>query len=358
MKYYQSLNKPFAGWLGAASIALAVPVWAIEKPAELEENRKNNKHVQQVGNEREAQPKERSAMLGVAGMPLSDQLSMHLQLGHGLTLYHVVPDSAAAKAGLKKNDIVTEFNGHKIKNQNDLRDAVQDLKPGDKVGIRFIHRGKVGRKDIVLGERPQALAMPKRRKAPHNLRDLRLEDFRQFGERLGLNVPEEDMERLHQQMLRNLNQFERQFGKIDPKRQQDLQRLLNNALQDGIPEDLKNEWNRAIEKGALRGKGLGAINFGARSSITQGDDEGSVTMNSVDGKKEVIVKDKKGQIIYEGPYQTPQDKAAVPDDIRERINRMKFQELGGANFKFHIAPAGIVPAPPAPLPADDDGAAE
>ena len=49
------------------------------------------------------------------------------------------------------------------------------------------------------------------------------------------------------------------------------------------------------------------------------DDEGSVTIRTINGNKEVIVKDKSGKALFEGPYQTEQDKAAVPEEFRQRI---------------------------------------
>ena len=103
------------------------------------------------------------------------------------------------------------------------------------------------------------------------------------------------------------------------------------------------------------GKQLKKFDFKAGTSITMMDGDGSVTMKTNDGKKEVIVKDKAGKIQFEGPYETEQDKAAVPDGIRERLERLNFGENGKNGFRLQILPGGMVPPPAQP---DEDEAAE
>ena len=46
-------------------------------------------------------------------------------------------DGAAAKAGLKENDIITQVNGKAINSTDDLRESVKDIKKGDTVKISY-----------------------------------------------------------------------------------------------------------------------------------------------------------------------------------------------------------------------------
>ena len=84
------------------------------------------------------------------------------------------------------------------------------------------------------------------------------------------------------------------------------------------------------------------------------DGKGSVTMKTINGKKDVIVKNKEGKVVFEGPYQTTQEQAAVPDDIRERLERMNFNRAAGGGFRLRVGPGGIMPAPKEREEAEDD----
>ena len=94
-------------------------------------------------------------MLGVGGNSASKTLSLHLGLdnGTGLTIYHVVPESAAHQAGIKAHDIITAINGKAIGSQNDLRAEVLAHKPGDEVTVKLIREGKQEEKKVILGAR-------------------------------------------------------------------------------------------------------------------------------------------------------------------------------------------------------------
>lgn len=322
--------------LGVASVAIALPVSAIENPAvEDAPKQKENKEAAV-----EAAPKENKkvenkiAMLGVGGSPASETLSLHLGLeaGNGLTLFHIVPGSAAAKAGLEAHDILTDFADKKIGSPQDLRDAVAAQKPGDQVTIKYIHKGTAEEKKIVMGERNDlAQVFPGAGVNPM---------FRGMG-----NIPEADRKRMQEQMQKHLEQMRKQLGE-NGGMQLDLQKLLQGAQQGQVgPKARKGK----------AGKKRVKFNFGATASITMMDGQGSVTMKTIDGKKEVIVKDKAGKVEYEGPYQTEQDKAAVPDGVRERLERLNFGADGGGKFRLQILPGGMVPPPAQP---DEDEAAE
>lgn len=65
-----------------------------------------------------------SHWLGVMATPVSDVLKSQLDLKNGLAVQQVVPKSAAAKAGVKKNDILLKLNGKKLDSVKALIDTV------------------------------------------------------------------------------------------------------------------------------------------------------------------------------------------------------------------------------------------
>ncbi|WP_084781897.1 S1C family serine protease [Bacillus niameyensis] len=61
----------------------------------------------------------------------------------GVIITSVDPESAAAKAGLKIEDILVSINGHDIKNSTDLRKMLYtELKVGDKASLQVYRNGK------------------------------------------------------------------------------------------------------------------------------------------------------------------------------------------------------------------------
>ncbi|MER3462124.1 MAG: hypothetical protein C4342_03725, partial [Armatimonadota bacterium] len=61
----------------------------------------------------------------------------------GTVVRNVEEGSAAAKAGIKPGDIITEIQGRRIRGEQDLRDAMLIHKPGTSVIIKYIRSGKV-----------------------------------------------------------------------------------------------------------------------------------------------------------------------------------------------------------------------
>lgn len=91
-------------------------------------------------------------------------------------------NSPAEKAGIKKYDVILEYNGKKVRHSQDLIDMVSGTEPGTKVKLKIL-RGE-SKKDITMtvGERPEEKKLSQQKmmdqedppvatgkKAPHNL---------------------------------------------------------------------------------------------------------------------------------------------------------------------------------------------
>ena len=72
----------------------------------------------------------------------------------GVKISEVMPDTAAAKAGLKANDVVLSMGGQVVKDVSNFIESVGQHKPGDEVTLR-IKRGDVEKElKAILGKRP------------------------------------------------------------------------------------------------------------------------------------------------------------------------------------------------------------
>lgn len=61
----------------------------------------------------------------------------------------------------------------------------------------------------------------------------------------------------------------------------------------------------------------------ANSNIVFTDDEGELALTIKDGKKTLVAKDPKGEALYSGPIDTPEQRAALPDKVRDRLEQIE-----------------------------------
>jgi serine protease Do len=90
--------------------------------------------------------------LGVVIQPITPELakSFGLKSEAGALVSEVVKDSPAQKAGLKSGDIITEFNGKKIQEMNELPRQVASTPVGKKVKVRILRKGKAEVKTVTI----------------------------------------------------------------------------------------------------------------------------------------------------------------------------------------------------------------
>lgn len=65
----------------------------------------------------------------------------------------VVPGSAADKAGIRENDIILEIDGKKITEKNNLSKIILSHKPGDKLNLKILRKGKEKKIEVTLQEK-------------------------------------------------------------------------------------------------------------------------------------------------------------------------------------------------------------
>ena len=97
-------------------------------------------------------------VLGVIGGELTTDLAeaFGYQTKHGAFVSQVVPDSAAAKAGIKAGDIIVSIDGKDIQSFSELRAKIATLGAGKKVKLAVIRDGKKQIMTATLGDSNQA----------------------------------------------------------------------------------------------------------------------------------------------------------------------------------------------------------
>lgn len=72
----------------------------------------------------------------------------------GAKIITLSENSAAAKAGLKKGDVITKINDKPVYDHEQLTAIIRELKPNDKVTVTYKRDGKENKTTATLGKRP------------------------------------------------------------------------------------------------------------------------------------------------------------------------------------------------------------
>jgi len=96
----------------------------------------------------------RRGKLGVTVQGLTGDLAAGLGLPQtsGALVSDVTAGSAAAKAGVKRGDVILSFEGHPVSDSNSLRNEVAGTKPGSSVTLKVLRDGKPNELKATLDE--------------------------------------------------------------------------------------------------------------------------------------------------------------------------------------------------------------
>lgn len=132
--------------------------------------------VKKVITELETRGTVRKGYLGVALGDMDPQAAEMYNI-KGSVIVRVEANGPAAKAKMKAYDVVTEFNGRKIKSSTELQDAVADAPIGEKVVVKVLRQeGKKFKEynlGVVVNERPSDNRVAKAAPTPPQVKTLK-----------------------------------------------------------------------------------------------------------------------------------------------------------------------------------------
>ena len=159
--------------------------------------------------------------------------------------------------------------------------------------LKIIRRGETIEQKVTLGEAPAIQNLPPQAIIPNPAADMNLLLNQQLENALG--------------------------GLGDDKLQREMMKQLEKALGNdgaGFKQFKFNLGGNMLENKDLK---LGFRGIGSMKFV---DEEGSIEMKMTDGQRELSIRDKEGKLLFEGPYDNEIDKAAVPEEYRERVERI------------------------------------
>jgi Do/DeqQ family serine protease len=92
---------------------------------------------------------------GLMGVNITDVTSEiaereNLKEVRGVYLTGVIEDGAAKAAGLEEKDVIIAINGESVETTADLQEKVSRYRPGDKLEVTYLRKGKESKKNVVL----------------------------------------------------------------------------------------------------------------------------------------------------------------------------------------------------------------
>ena len=237
----------------------------------------------------------------------------------------VAPESPAAKAGLRKNDVLVEFEGQALVHPAQLRKLIQVRKEGEVVKIAFYRAGKKESLEVTLGKNPTPLMdehMDDLRTLHRHLRELPIEEtVREQVKNLRESLAHAgiDKESLSVEIKRSIEEVRKGI--------QEAMRQATNAARTFGPA--AREFQELARRGLEVEKDATVVvksNRNAVKSMVKTDETGSYVILA-DPKKHLTAHDKTGKLLFDGSIETAEEQEKVPKELWAKVKPM-IDELG------------------------------
>lgn len=98
----------------------------------------------------------RRPWLGITGLNITEKVADYYELpvNKGVLVVNIAPDSPADKAGIRRGDIILEFDNKRIDRVEELQSILLERKPGDKAGLTILRGLKKGLLEVILERVP------------------------------------------------------------------------------------------------------------------------------------------------------------------------------------------------------------
>lgn len=306
-----------------------------------------NRIFRRVSEPREMEP---VTFLGVEAGPVSATLASQLGLteGNGLVVNHVLPDSPATGM-LKQHDILLKFDDQILIEQRQLAVLVRGHKEGDEVTLTYLRGGKQATAKVKLAKHdapkltmsfssatPGAIAATIRGQqvGPGNVA------WVGGGSGGASGAGNFEIQTLPPDVVGDREEVNRVLALIDSAHTPGQRRF----------EYSTGPGDRNISV---------TVNTG-NSRIISNDDRGSLELIIKEGKKEVVAKNVQGEQVFAGPVNTPEERKALPADVRDRLDKLEDMkqysfrtdaDFQGAEMKIMRPQGQGISFPRAPAPA-------
>lgn len=266
-------------------------------------------------------PSSRPARLGIVPGTVPQAVVAQLELSGfpGVLVTRIMPDSPAAKAGLKENDVIVKLGDISLAGPQSVTEALTDKVPGDKVTAVFYRKGKRETADITLdggtlSAEEILAAQGDPRTQPRVVPSVR----RQMAPPAGMAgrpaLPQRilDMQQMMDDFLKD--------SAIDDSRMDDI--ISRMDLTPGAAQMLRSL--QGLHQMPMPPMGKVSGGGHSASTVQMSDANGTIVVSSSSQTGTTVhVTDASGKVLYSGPYNTQEEKEAVPEAVRERLKNIE-----------------------------------
>ena len=282
------------------------------------------------------------AFLGLVATNLSPEVSGRLGFPGNLYLNvaQVSSGGPAEKAGLKRGDVLKKLDDQILVNPEQLVALVRSKEIGDEVNLSIMREEKEKSLKVKLGSKNVT-------GVAGNLN--RLHQFDEnFNHRAFPNA-----QALEERLRRQIERQTRIFGQRGRNRKPVSPEIMEKFDVDGDGKLSPIERDKAIDEGAIEGKDLGFglnLDFGpgpdfekmikdaqrrggvstwssvtgsAKTKIVNSDADGTYEFSSEDGDKRFKVTSADGGVLFDGPVNTEDERAEMPEHLLERLETLE-----------------------------------
>lgn len=281
--------------------------------------------------------------MGIVPTPVPEALVAQLELNGnpGILVRSIGPNSPAKKAGILPYDILLQVNGKPIRAAEDIIKSISDNKPGDSVDVDIIRGSKRQTLKVPLEKRPENLAKVDGIMSEGNVNDQNPSGEKsdaKLASRLKTKilplVKSQNIDKLTPDLARKLQELQDKlidettsFNEDLDNMDEQVKQLVMPLLKQGVPKvrshlsQLQDILDEVENNPGVRNLTHSASN----AVINIRDNEGSIHLNKTNDSTTVSVKDSTGKVLYDGPYNTDEDKSKVPTEVRQRLDKVIFK---------------------------------
>lgn len=285
--------------------------------------------------------------LGVATATAPPVLAAQLGLkeGFGLVVNEVLPGSPAAAAGVQKHDVLKLLNDQQLLDPNQFATLVRSIGKDQEITVTLLRNGQEQKIIMKIGER----MLPERRAEAGDLQyPMTVPTWKRWEgngpDRIGPPTPTRayppDLQPFRQKMrdyqaeMQRFQQRLRDWQK-DPKGELPtppaVPAIDSSTGQPHFgPSDILREARPggAAELRIVQPDGSTTFHTN-QARVTMKDDDGEIEMTGENGRRVINIRDAAGKSIYHGPVDTDEQRKAVPEPFRRKIDKMMIKTSPG-----------------------------
>lgn len=267
-------------------------------------------------------PSSKTSRLGIVPSSVPQALVAQLELNGfpGVLVTKVVPNSPASKAGLQENDVIVKLGDFSLSGPQSVTEFLSEKEPGDKVTALFYRKGKQESVEITLdGETLSAEEIL----AGQGDTDTQLRISPAGKRNGGYSSGVASIRSMLPQRILSMQQMMDDFLNDSPMEDSQMDEIFNRMnLTPGATQILRSL--RGLHQ--LPMPPMGKVSGGGQSlsSVRISDANGTIVVSSNSRTGTTVhVTDASGKILYSGPYNTQDEKSAVPDAVKERLKNIE-----------------------------------